>query len=334
MKLSRFQALGSLFLAAILSAPAFANTQGANSALPGTVNYVEGQTSIAGQTLDAQSIGSTTLQTGQSLTTQNGKAEILLTPGVFLRLDDNSSAKMLSPSLTNTEVGLNKGRAMVEVAEIHPQNDLRITEDGTSTRLLKTGLYGFDAESGQVRVFDGQALVQDGDQQVKVKGGHQVSLNTDQNLKAVKFDKGAYTGDELYRWSSLRSSYLAEANVDAARIYFVNGGYGPGWFGAGWYWDPWFSAYTFIPGNGIFYSPFGWGFYSPLVAYRAPFFYGGGYYRHFGPGYRPGVVVRGYAGPGVVHGFRRAEPMRSGPLARSFGGGFHGGLRGGFGWRR
>ena len=79
---------------------------------------------------------------------------------------------------------------------------------------------------------------------------------------------------------------MAEANVDAARIvvadgwgpgYWGAGFWGPGWGWGGWYWDPWFSAYTFMPLDGIFYSPFGWGFYSPGFVYRAPF-YGGHFY--------------------------------------------------------
>ncbi|HTR64705.1 MAG TPA: FecR domain-containing protein [Terriglobales bacterium] len=334
MKLSRLQALGSLVLAAILSVPgALADTRGANSPLPGTLNYVEGQATIGDQTLGSNSIGSTTLQTGQSIATDNGKAEVLLTPGVFLRLDDNSSAKMLSPSITYTEVGLQKGRAMVEVAEIHPENDLRIRVDGATTQLLKKGIYSFDANQGVVRVFDGEARVQDGDSTVKVKGGHELALNETGKLKAEKFDKDAYTSDDLYRWSSLRSSYLAEANADAARTYFVNGWYGPGWYGTGWYWDPWFSAYTFIPADGIFYSPFGWGFYSPLVVYRSPFLYGGHYYHNFGPYYRPGVIAHGYVGPRAGHGFRAVPPPRTmAPQARGFG--FHSDFHGGFGPRR
>jgi len=338
MKLSRLHVIGSLVLTAILSVPAFATAPGANSALPGTVNYVEGNAAIGAQNLDAKSIGSTMLQTGESLTTEAGKAEILLTPGVFLRLDGNSSARMLSPSLTYTEVGLDRGRAMVEVAEILPQNDLRIREDGATTQLLKTGVYAFDAGQGTVRVFAGQAMVQDGDQQVKLKGGHEVFLNGSGKLKAGKFDRKAYASDELYRWSSLRSSYLAEANVDAARTYFVNGWYGPGWIGAGWYWDPWFGAYTFLPADGFFYSPFGWGFYSPLFVYRAPFLYGGGYFHHFGPAYRPGVVARGYLGHGYAghayagHAYAGGGFHASAP--RSFGGGFHGGFNGGIGARR
>ena len=324
MKLSRVKLMGIFFLAVILAVPAWAARTDAYSALPGTLNYVEGQVAIGDETLNTKSIGSAQLQPGQTLTTANGKAEMLLTPGVFLRLDSNSSVKMISPGLIDTRVALPQGRAMIEVAEFHPQNNLQVTADGATARLLKTGLYDFDAAGDQFRVFDGKAVVQQGDQQITVKGGHEVDLSPDVKLKAKGFDKKALAGDDLYRWSSLRSSYLAEANVDAARVYVANGWYGPGWFGGGWYWDPWFGGYTFIPGSGILYSPFGWGFYSPLLVYRSPFFYSGHYYRTFGPGYRsPYVGIRpGFRGPaGGFHG--------GGGAPRGFGepgGGFHGGV--------
>jgi len=72
---------------------------------------------------------------GQSLKTQAGKAELLLTPGVFFRLGDNSSPTMISPSLTDTELRLDKGEATVEVAELHPENNVGIAEDGAKIRL-------------------------------------------------------------------------------------------------------------------------------------------------------------------------------------------------------
>jgi hypothetical protein len=325
MKRSMWQGIAAAILAAVLAIPLWGDTANHNPAVPGTLNYVEGQVSMGDQPLDSNSIGSTQLQTGQSIQTENGKAEILLTPGVFLRVGNDSSVKMLSPSLTYTEVDVTRGQAMVEVAEIRPENDLRVMEDGAATQLQKTGLYGFDAGTKQVRVFDGQAMVLAGDQQVKVKGSHEVTLDSPGKLKAHKFDKDSYKQSDLYRFSSLRSSYLAEANTDAARIYVANGWYGPGWIGAGWYWDPWFSAYTWIPGDGIFYSPFGWGFYSPLWVYRAPVFYRGYSARHFGPAYHPPVYSH-------VGRFRPAGPNRAPHVARPQGGmhavgprsGFHG----------
>ena len=106
MKLARWKTLaGSLFLAAVLSVPAWgADTDNRHNAVPGTLNYVEGQASIDNQTLDSKSVGDAELQNGQILETGNGKAEILLTPGVYLRIGDNSSVKMVSANLTNTNL--------------------------------------------------------------------------------------------------------------------------------------------------------------------------------------------------------------------------------------
>src|ERR1700747_2573571 len=94
MRLRYVQAVAGFFLAAILSVPAWGDTNtSANAALPGTLNYVEGEASIGSNSLDSKSIGSAELQAGQSLTTGKGKAEVLLTPGVFLRVGNDSSVK-------------------------------------------------------------------------------------------------------------------------------------------------------------------------------------------------------------------------------------------------
>lgn len=340
MMRSRYKAFGGFFLAALIASPIWAGQpKGSIPPQPGTINFIEGQASIGSQSLTDKSVGSTTLMAGQSLATQNGRAEILLTPGIFLRVGDNSSVRMVSPGLANTVLSLDKGRAMLEVTEIRPQNNVRIEEDGASAQVLKTGLYDFDADHAQIRVFDGKAKVQAGDQQTDVKGGHELTLNNSPKLKAQSFDKKAHE-DDLYRWASLRSSYLAEANVDIARRYA--GGYGaaPGlWYGTGWYWDPWFGSYTFLPADGIFFNPFGWGFYSPFYAYGAPYF-GFGYYHHFGAGYHPPFVARegGRAGfsRGAFGSPRGGFNGRTGGFARSGGfarggfggGGFHGGAGG------
>jgi Fe2+ transport system protein B len=64
---------------------------------PGTVDYAEGQVAMGGQNLDAKSIGAEFAK-GQSITTSNGKAEILLTPGVFLRLGPGRVGRYAYPT--------------------------------------------------------------------------------------------------------------------------------------------------------------------------------------------------------------------------------------------
>jgi FecR protein len=362
MKHMTLKTIGCLLGAAALCLPALpakADTR-PQTAYPGTLNYIDGQASIGNQILSSKSIGTAQLDAGQTLTTQNGKAEILLTPGVFLRVGDNSAVKMISPSLTNTDVDLEKGEATVEVTDLYKQNDLRVEEDGASTQLVKNGFYDFDANDGQVRVLKGEAMVTTGDRNVKVKGGHEFDLKAAKPKPRDFNEKGYEADNSLYNWSSLRSAYVAEANAEVAPQYVIGGWYGPGWIGAGWYWNPWFACYTFLPGEGLFYSPFGWGFYSPFVAYSYfGGFYGPHYYHVFGmnphawgpvhntPVYHYGwnalrtvpalrdnprgfssVQEGGFRGTGTVGGFPAGNfgGFQGGRLA---GGGFHGGFAGG-----
>jgi hypothetical protein len=335
MRLARWSsAAGSIVLALLLSVPAWSDTTtDRHTAMPGTLNYVEGQATIGDQALNAKSVGSADVENGQSLTTDKGKAEILLTPGVYLRLGDNSSATMVSNSITDTRVSLNQGEAMLEVDQIYPQNNIVISQDGANTRVLKTGLYDFDDANHTVRVFDGKADVYAADHKVAVKGGHELALNTPGKLKAKDFNKKEIANnDDLYRWSSLRSEYLSQANIDTAQLYYANNWWGPGWLGAGWdagwYWNPWFSGFTFMPWDGYLYSPFGWGFYSPYWAYRAPIVGGG--FHHFN-GSRPAAIGHGFHG-NAVHAFNGGG-FRGGSAGAFHGGGvggFHGGGFGGF----
>jgi hypothetical protein len=299
--ISRVKQLSILALAT-LCAPVF----GANPARPGTINYIEGSAQLAGEPIAQKSVGTVELDPGQVLSTGQGHAELLLTPGIYLRLDDNSSVRMVSPDLTETQVALDEGRATVEVDDIHPQNNVQVIDDGVPVQLLKNGLYEFNAGNATARVFDGKAVAHEGGKLVDIKGGHQLALAENSPEKPQHFAKDA-AKDELYNWSSLRSEYLSGANSELSG-YYASAGYAPGW-----YWDPWFFGYTFV-GPYPFYSPFGWGFY--------PFGWGGvGYYGHsvYGRPY--------YRGP-VREDLRGSAHLEGG--ARGFAGeGFHGGTAGG-----
>jgi len=299
------------FVCVIPGAPVWA----ANPGRPGSINYVEGQVRLDGQALGPDAIGGmAAVNAGQVLETQQGKAEVLLTPGVFLRLGDNTAIRIDSPALTNTHVTVMRGEAMVEVDQLYRENNLQVQTNGATAVLVKRGVYGFTADPAKIEVFDGEAQVNTGDRHKTVKQGHDALLNGG-ILQEAKFNREMHDG--LYLWSNLRSEYLSEASVGSAQTYVANSG---GWYGGGWYWNPWFDAYSFIPGDGFLYGPFGWGFFSPGFVGYAPFY--GGYYGH---GYR------GYPGRGIA-AVRTAPAFHS--SFRSEGAmGFHGG-GGGFGGRR
>src|ERR1700722_17471379 len=123
-----WKGFGSIVAAGVLCLPVWAdvNPNGRQAPQPGSLNYIEGQATIAGQPVNPNSVGSAQLQAGQSLATQSGKAELLLTPGVLLRLDSNSAVLMNSPDIANTELTLQGGRAMVEADSILPANRIVI----------------------------------------------------------------------------------------------------------------------------------------------------------------------------------------------------------------
>ena len=177
---------------------------------PGTLNYVEGQVSVQGQKQSPKSVGSTYLEPNQVLQTRNGNAEILLTPGVYLRVGHDSAVKMISPGLADTQVQLTNGSAMLEVDELFKENNVSVVVDGGTTRIEKRGLYDFNANHPSVEVLDGKAVVFEGDREVKVKKGHEAMLAEAQPLVQQKFNKHQIENDSLYRWSKLRSEYASE----------------------------------------------------------------------------------------------------------------------------
>jgi len=285
------------------------------TALPGTVNYIEGSVSIDSGTLNASQNGQVTLQPNQILSTAQGKAEVLMSPGIFLRVGDNGEIRMISPELVNPQVEVMRGIAMLEVDSKIKDASVTVLEKGASASVLKEGLYRFDSDAGRIAVVDGDLNVTENGHTKKIGKGKEIVLDNDPKLKAVSFDRNAK--DNLYVWSEVRSGSLAEANASTAQ--YIYSGYGP-YVGNGWYWNSAFSMYSWLPGDGFFYSPFGYPFYSiGYVPYYGGFY--GGYRGPFRgrPGVGAGFVPRGNFNTGApaVHGFTGAPRMS--------GGGFRGG---------
>jgi hypothetical protein len=312
-------ALAALFAPALFALDT-QNAQPANSAAPGTLNYIEGSANLNGEPVGQNAVGSATLQPGQVISTTNGRAEVLLTPGVFLRLAHNSAVQMVSPDLTNTVVAVEHGRAAVEVDQLFKQNDIHVVENNVPVQLVKPGLYEFDADRGAVLVFSGEAAVQKPSGKWEtIKAHHDLNVTEGATMKPASFNVDQAEQSGLYRWSSLRSDYLAEANQQMAGYY--GAGYAPGW-----YWDPYMWDYTFL-GPYPFMSPFGWGFY-PMGYLGWGGYYGGGYYGHGVPrGGHLNLRAGGFGGPAV----RGDATLHAGGGFGGFSGGGFGGFHGGGG---
>ena len=290
------------------------------SAHSGVVQAVDGKAYLNDKPVELKFGQFPSIQQDQEFRTEEGRAEILLTPGVFLRLGENSSIRIISNSLTDTRVEVLTGSAMVESDSIQKNdakdNSVTLVYKGYNIHLQKHGLYRVDTDPAFVKVYDGEAIVNGDSGQLTLKSGKETGLGG--MLMAENFDKKS--ADDLYLWSNQRSGYLAQASASSAMTLHNSGSYNSGFYSP-WQWNPMFGLFTFVPNDGIAYSPFGLGFWSP---YSVLGYYpiGGGYYRNGGSASRSGGP------PYASSGSRGISPASPFGAARSYGGGGFSGFSG------
>lgn len=344
----RLKAALLLLSLATVSVPVALRAQATDNAVPGSLNFTQGETSIDGQPLDPAHPAAPlrTLQPGQTLATENGSADLLLARGALLRLGSNSTVHMVAAEAGRTEIRLEAGRANVTVNVVRKDHLLLIDLQNGQTQILSPGLYTFNTATNTLRVFNGEAFLFPGAdttsniKPVTVKEGHEIIVGGEE-AKSEKFDR-ELVSDDLLPWNGPRESRAVLA--DAAPDYsgdgsaFVGNGYGDSFGASG------FFPGTYGFGYGPYYglgSPFGFGpyGYGGYPFYGAGFGYwggyGAGYYagtrNHYPPLKGPGSF--GERGPirQGMHGFPSGIPRGTvgpgrGPLgggARVGGGGMH-----------
>jgi hypothetical protein len=271
---------------ALAAFPASAQTViGAKS---GVINWVEGDTFLGDKPYVMQPSQFGEVKENMTFRTAEGRAEILLPPGVFFRLAENSSFKMISNRLIDTRVELLTGSGIVEVDDIAKEAAVTVVaKDGTIT-LNKAGLYRFDTEPAQLKVFKGEATVAMNGETTSIGAGKMVALGG-VLASAQKFNVS--DTDAFDHWSRRRGELLANANVSAAKQaqgygggsganlcnpYGIGSGVG-GPYGTGpfakpwgtWGYNPYYGFGTYIPCNGTLSSPYGYRYWSPYAAYQA-----------------------------------------------------------------
>ncbi len=246
----------AISLSALLAAGCWG--QNVISAKSGLVHYIDGDVFINDKPVEMKSsvfaevVGpSQVLRTGEE-----GRAEVLLTPGVFLRVAEASSFRMISNKLSDTKLEALSGSLLLEVAEVLKDNAVTLVYKDNSISIEKSGLYRLDVTGGSFRVYAGEAVVTRAAATFTVKSAKSVQLD-DAVLTASKFDNK--TGDDFYRWASRRASYLSIANIASAKQAYDNRQLST----FGWTYNPWYNMFTYMPYSGYYLSPFGYGFWSP-----------------------------------------------------------------------
>ena len=239
------------------------------SAKAGGVNTVAGQVWVkrAGQASEQRLTSEDELASGDVVNTGVwARVEILLNPGSYLRLGENSEFELVDSSLDNLRLKLIKGSAILEaIGGDNTELRINIVTAHESLVIVRRGLYRINAQTGSTElvVEKGRAQLASNPLE-KAKGGNTIVVTSGAPLIAKT---GKYNKDELDNWSKERGQTLAQANVRlTARTmsgYTALNSWGfPrfGFSGLGlWTYNTAFRCYTFLP----FYYGFSsvYGFY-------------------------------------------------------------------------
>ena len=246
------------------------------SAKAGGVGFTEGGVSIAradgkGGVLlkgDQIEIGDTVT------TTTDGRAEILLNPGSYMRVGGGTTMKFDSTSLDDLRIELSSGTAIFEVFATEKFR-VNVVTPREKLSMFKSGVYRVDLDrngSGELTVTEGLAAVGGVKDLILVRSGFTASFGYGTATTIEKTSKAK--NDALAKWSKSRAKDLA--NMTAS---LKNSGIQNSLLSTNTSWNPYGSFGLWVYGlYGYCFLPFGQGWYSP---------YGYGYGYWFRPHYVP-----------------------------------------------
>ncbi|HEV2836003.1 MAG TPA: FecR family protein [Pyrinomonadaceae bacterium] len=307
------------------------------SAKAGGINAITGDASVTsrGESGWQQLMITDDLNSGDRVrTAADGRVEILLNPGSYLRLGANSEVELLDNTLANLEVRLLRGTAIVEATGADGlELNIGISTPHTRLAIVRQGLYRLNVvpeDATELIVRKGRVILSDS--HTKVKGGNKVVFSATNVSVAKLTDEEKKKKDDVEVWSKERAETVAKANRKVTdrmlSSAFANYGWSNSFFDRRalglWFFNPRLGCYTFLP------YFFGWG--SPYgssysTAIYAPYYGPSGYYPRPGVGNNP--PASGGSSGGQQYPTGGGYPtVRPSPPAST--GGFGNGGNGGF----
>jgi hypothetical protein len=285
------------------------------SAKAGGINAVTGDASVhaKGESEWQQLMVTDDLNAGDMVkTASDGRVEILLNPGSYLRVGGNSEVELANNSLANLEVRLIRGTAIVEATGADgTELMINITTPHAKLAIVRQGLYRLNVIPGdatELIVRKGRVILNDS--HTKVKGGNKVVFSASSFLVAKLTNEEKKNKEDIELWSKERAETVAKANRRISDRMLTSAFQSSDFplFGASrnqglWFFNSRAGCYTFLP------FALGWG--SP---------YGTSYSTSIYTGYAP----RGYNNStgGTAAGYPTSSGSALNPTAAPSSGGF------------
>lgn len=185
------------------------------SAHSGLVEYFEGRVFIDDQPLAPNRGRFSEVGRNSVLRTESGRAEVLLTPGVYLRLNERSAIRMMSNRLADTRIGFLNGSAIVDSTDPPPGNAVTLIYGTYQIRLSTRGSYRLDSAPSRITVSSGRAEVSLAGKTIAIGESRSLSFSSNTVTEASPNNTDAFD-----RWGERRAQatrlFIQQAAVSSS----------------------------------------------------------------------------------------------------------------------
>jgi hypothetical protein len=182
----------------------------------GIIHFFQGSVYLDDQRLESHPGKFSSVPKGGMLHTAEGRAEVLLTPGVFVRIGQQSTIRMVDNELSHTRVALVAGSAVVDSGESNYGSSVILICKNWNIRFLDPGIYRIDSDPPRLWVLEGKAEVSADDREGTVSVGRGMDMPFAQVLVPQRsIDPPS---DALSSWAEGRRQSISADNTIAANI--------------------------------------------------------------------------------------------------------------------
>jgi hypothetical protein len=274
-------------LVAIIFLALPSSAQSVISTHSGVVHFFEGAVYLGDRPLESHLGKFPSVPQGAELRTADGRAEVLLTPGAFLRIGERTAVRLVSNDLADTRVELQSGSAIVDSGEPNSGTSITLIYKGWRVHFLQKGIYRINSEPPCLWVRTGQAEVFTGTNEQPLSVGRGMILPFAEVL--VPEPASDQSDDAFSEWAIGRRQSIVADNAITAQIDEDPASQTLG-----------LDSFTYFPVLGV--SPMTTASpnsYSPYTPYQM------GFNSIYLPGYTHRPLIFGIVGNGGIFGNRR-----------------------------
>lgn len=167
----------------------------------GLILFAEGAVLVGGKPYQPFTGRYSEIPESAKLETEDGKADVLLAPGIFLRLGPHSGVRLISNKLFDVQVEFLAGSAVLDSGSPQPENWVRLIYRGHRITMPSKGAYRIDSEPARIAVYSGQLEICR-EEVMLVPDHHLFSLDSGEVREAL--DAPVRPPDALDRWAQDR----------------------------------------------------------------------------------------------------------------------------------